>query len=232
MKLLTLAIIFMSFTANAYEGGLQETFLPDITSKEYENKVKYATLLEDYETKKEYTEGLVNCAAKNKYYVPSHGSADADGCFDVIETLNNQGLLGTRLSAAGYVSGLMSAQQADLACTQAFAGSRALRADDVRYLSGSLSTLRNASSTLINTSLDVLLYEPRLTIKESNHAVYSDYVANQATYDSGNVDFTCSNYTSANASKKTLALDLSVSTQRKVVAQACNHSFQVICVFN
>ena len=231
-KILTiLTILAYSLQASAYEGGLQGTFTHNIEAKELENRVEYAYLLEQYETKKAYSEGLVNCSLKNKYYIPTHGSADSDGCFDVIGYLNNKGLLGAKATVAGPKNYANSAMPAgangtgsilmDHDCNVQYPGSRAMRKGDLMYVAG--------SSTL-NGSDVIAVLDDVVTVKNSDHKVFTDTVDNVTVDVAGSYDnLSCKDYTSTSTNRLGLHAN---GSQRHMSTQSCNSNLRVICVFN
>ncbi|PPR08498.1 MAG: hypothetical protein CFH44_01001 [Proteobacteria bacterium] len=231
-KILTiLTILAYSLQASAYEGGLQGTFTHNIEAQELENRVEYAYLLEQYETKKAYSEGLVKCSLKNKYYIPTHGSADADGCFDVIGYLNNKGLLGAKSTVAGtknYTNAAISATAngtgsilMDYHCDQLYSGSRAMRKGDLIYVAG---------SSVLNGSAAIAVLDDVVTVKNSNHKVFTDTADNVTVDVAGSYgNLSCKNYTSTSTNRLGLHAN---GSQRHMSTKSCNSNLKVICVFN
>lgn len=231
-KILTiLTILAYSLQASAYEGGLQGTFTHNIEAQELENRVEYAYLLEQYETKKAYSEGLVNCSLKNKYYIPTHGSADSEGCFDVIGYLNNKGLLGAKATVAGsktYTNAAITPTAngtgsilMDYECDQLYPGSRAMRKGDLNYV---------AASSTLNGSAVIAVLDDVVTVKNSDHKVFTDTVDNVTVDVAGSYDnLSCKDYTSTSTNRLGLHAN---GSQRHMSTQSCNSNLKVICVFN
>lgn len=231
-KILTiLTILAYSLQASAYEGGLQGTFTHNIEAQELENRVEYAYLLEQYETKKAYSEGLVKCSLKNKYYIPTHGSADSDGCFDVIGYLNNKGLLGAKATVAGsktYTNAAITPTAngtgsilMDYECDQLYSGSRAMRKGDLNYV---------AASSTLNGSAVIAVLDDVVTVKNSDHKVFTDTADNVTVDVAGSYDnLSCKDYTSTSTNRLGLHAN---GSQRHMSTQSCNSNLKVICVFN
>jgi hypothetical protein len=231
-KILTiLTILAYSLQASAYEGGLQGTFTHNIEAQELENRVEYAYLLEQYETKKAYSEGLVKCSLKNKYYIPTHGSADSDGCFDVIGYLNNKGLLGAKATVAGsktYTNAAITPTAngtgsilMDYECDQLYSGSRAMRKGDLNYV---------AASSTLNGSAVIAVLDDVITVKNSDHKVFTDTADNVTVDIAGSYDnLSCKDYTSTSTNRLGLHAN---GSQRHMSTQSCNSNLKVICVFN
>tara|TARA_Y100001960_G_scaffold56949_1_gene58644 strand:+ start:490 stop:1191 length:702 start_codon:yes stop_codon:yes gene_type:complete len=231
-KILTiLTILAYSLQASAYEGGLQGTFTHNIEAQELENRVEYAYLLEQYETKKAYSEGLVNCSLKNKYYIPTHGSADSDGCFDVIGYLNNKGLLGAKATVAGSFISLTGAKTPtangtgvilkDYECDQRYPGSRAMRKGDLIYIS---------SSGHLQGSAPIPIFDDVVTVKNSDHKVFTDTVDNVTVDVAGSYDnLSCKDYTSTSTNMLAMRAN---GKQRYMSTGSCNTNLKIICVFN
>jgi hypothetical protein len=196
----------MSLQVNAYNGGKQATFVQNLDIKSLENKANYEYLKTEYDMKNEYSTGLTKCAAKNKYYMPSISGSDSDGCYDVLGYLNNKGLSGTQVSYVGTVpvpAGTYAGTGqylADNICAQNYAGSRSIRADDIRYLekTNSIPTLANAA----------LLINPIQSIISSTNKTYGYGIFGVVL--STDAQSTCGQYkTQFNSSHRSIRIDTS-----------------------
>lgn len=229
---LLLLLTLLSITnAKAYEGGLQETFSPSLDSRELENKVKYEYLKTEYETKRVYSAGLTTCALKNKYYMPGNGSADADGCYDVIGYLNNKGLFGTEATVIGSAIAVTDSKLdtidgagrgrflADYKCSQANAGSRAMRAGDIKYLS--------KSNTIPVGANNILLFDAVSTIDDSTNLLYGYSLWGVAL--SGN-SATCEAYSYNAGDKDSIRVENHSGGGIRIKKGTCSSAARIICV--
>jgi hypothetical protein len=232
-KALTVITLLISAQVNAYNGGLQATFSPELDSNELENKVKYEYLKAEYEAKQTYAAALTKCANKNKYYLPGNGGADSDGCFDVLGYLNNMGLSGSEVSysgntitvnnasliseSAGHNRGVFSA---DVMCSTAHSGSRAMRASDIKYLEKDDTTPTHSTNTFF-------LFEADYSLTSSN-ALYA-YDINGVAVGANNG--TCNGYTVSSSTQKSTRL-MPSSGGLTSVASNCNNLGLIACVFD
>lgn len=224
MKKYLLSIILLSATpVMAYDGGLQETFSPQLDSRELENAVKYEYLKEEYDTKLIYSNGLTKCAQKNKYYMPGHGAADSDGCYDLIGYLNSLGLTGQEVTytgtsinkSDGNFAPYSTQTAGDALCQNSNPNWRAMRSSDIKYI----YRTGNIGNTIYSP---VNLFSLRAS---SANIGFGDYVWNNNAGPSTN----CNNFTSGSGTYGFQSLDTaSGGLQYKTVN--CNQNIRVVCV--
>lgn len=226
-KILTVTLMFLAgFTqANAYNGGEQYTFKPNIQMKELENKVHYSYLEEQYNIKKAYSEGLTKCADKNMYYLPSHGSADSDGCYDVLSYINSIALDGsesvavieTAFAGSDDAEGVFLA---DYKCNEASAGTRAMRYGDIKYIMKNNSLLTDSSYYHIFEGVN------DITNIDNKALVTGEFMQDLA----GSLNVSCTDYTSTSSSVKSVRLKSDVAAAPKIVTSACSSAAKILCV--
>lgn len=215
----------------AYEGGLQATFQQNLDARELENKVKYEYLKAEYETKQIYAAGLTKCALKNKYYMPSNGSADIDGCYDVLGYLNNKGLTGTE---ATYSTSIVYADArmnqsgsgqarflADYLCSQANSGSRAMRAGDIAYL-------KKTNGIPIGNTEVMLVFGVSKGANVSTAKSYNSFYW-ESDINTAAPTANCNNYTDITAGLKTTRLYAPAAGIRGSHS-SCNAATRLVCI--
>ena len=235
-KALTVITLLISAQVNAYNGGLQATFSPELDSNELENKVKYEYLKSEYETKQTYAAALTKCANKNKYYLPGNGGSDSDGCFDVLGYLNNMGLSGTEVSytggnnltsvtnalaiseSAGHNRGVFSA---DVMCSTAYPNTRAMRAGDIKYLE------KDNSVPSLN---GIFLFEAFDGINDTTNSYYG-YDRWNIAITNGESSPTCNGYNSSSSNLSSPRLNTSAGGVNGYTAPSgCASAGTIVCV--
>jgi len=215
--------------SSAYEGGTQDTFVPDVETQELENSVKYIHHKSEYDGYNVYSEGLKTCAAKNKYYMPLNSGIDADGCYDVLGYLDSLTVEGKETSYAGYVStasadiktaGVLGERQfaADYMCNDYKVGSRAMRYDDIKYLERD-DDLGAASTTYLLFDA-VLGYDPTGQTYGNTH-----FNINLGS------NFDCSDFSSNLGTNESVRLD-PASGGINYKSVACSSAARIICVYD
>lgn len=233
MNKLFIFIIALTTNISAYasNGGVQTTFVPNMEIKELENKVYYNYLLEAYNTNKAYSDGLIKCAKSNKYYLPSHPSADAYGCYDVLAYLESIAITGTTTTYQGSISlpngrlGVLGDGThegeffADAKCHATFAGSRAARYEDMKYLI-------QTNNIKIGGSTAHVFGGVRDIESTTGLVVLSGEFSTDMSLSSS--DATCDEYKSSSTTIKSRRIDTDATTD--YINSGCGVTAQIICV--
>jgi hypothetical protein len=226
---ITFIALITSLSASAENGGVQTTFVPNMEMKELENKVYYNHLLSAYNTNKAYSDGLIKCAKENKYYLPSHVSADVNGCYDVLAYLESIALSGTVATFKGkavYSGGHIGTGVgegeflADSKCDTNWAGSRAARYEDFKYLI--------QSGSVPNETRTVRVIGGIRGIDASGNTVTLSG-ENTASMGISGASNNCEEFTSSSTSIKERRIDMSDSSPTFTV-DGCGAATVVLCV--
>ncbi|MCP4355011.1 MAG: hypothetical protein GY793_05135 [Proteobacteria bacterium] len=229
-------LVFMLTSASySYNGGVQDRLFANEEFLAMENKSFLIFYQQEYDKVKAYVEGMATCAAKYKYYVPGGVGLDSDDCYDLITKLSPPSSVAKKaeyvdfMSAAGdlrYFSAPDTRDRhdysgvliADRYCDNDFAGSRAMRYGDMKYIINDLPTLTHP--IFVFDAIKNFEGTDQVRLKTGELSVAGD-----------GKNWNCSNYTSRAATSKSVRYQTINTESRMFVTDVdCSQEGYIVCV--
>lgn len=220
----------------AYNGGIQNTFIPNEEMDALQDKSSLEYYGDKYNAQKATIDSYKRCATKNKYYMPGVADVDSDDCFDVLAEVEGTSSTAVEayyvgnMSAAGdlrYFSAADSREKkgtgvfaADNYCNAAFVGSRAMRYDDMKYLIKNKQMPTLAHPVFVFDAIRNFEGTNQIRLKTGELSINGD-----------GKNWNCNNYSSRSATSYSVRFKTNGSESKRFVTNvACDKEGYVICV--